>query len=66
MEQHPVRPAPVAASAAAGSGNATQISQYLTFSLGDDLFAVGILAIKEIIQYGQITDVPLNYENFRD
>lgn len=57
MEQHPIRPAPVGA--ATGGVSATQISQYLTFSLGDDLFAVGILAIKEIIQYGQITDVPL-------
>jgi purine-binding chemotaxis protein CheW len=34
-------------------------SQYLTFSLADELFAVGILAIKEIIQYGQLTSVPL-------
>jgi purine-binding chemotaxis protein CheW len=34
-------------------------SQYLTFSLGDELFAVGILVIKEIIQFGQLTTVPL-------
>jgi len=33
--------------------------QFLTFSLGQELFAVGILVIKEIIQYGQITAVPL-------
>ena len=56
MQQQAVRPSPVPV---AGGANATQISQYLTFSLGEDLFAVGILAIKEIIQYGQITDVPL-------
>ncbi|MFT5533064.1 MAG: purine-binding chemotaxis protein CheW [Burkholderiaceae bacterium] len=36
-----------------------QMKQYLTFSLGQDLFAVGILVIKEIIQYGQLTTVPL-------
>ncbi|MDY7575522.1 chemotaxis protein CheW [Actimicrobium sp. CCI2.3] len=36
-----------------------QARQYLTFSLGRDLFAVGILVIKEIIQYGQLTTVPL-------
>jgi purine-binding chemotaxis protein CheW len=36
-----------------------QAKQYLTFSLGQDLFAVGILVIKEIIQYGQLTTVPL-------
>lgn len=34
-------------------------TQYLTFWLGKELFALGILTIKEIIQYGQITTVPL-------
>ncbi|GAA4014586.1 chemotaxis protein CheW [Actimicrobium antarcticum] len=33
--------------------------QYLTFSLGKEVFAVGILVIKEIIQYGQLTTVPM-------
>ncbi len=37
----------------------TEAKQYLTFSLGEELFAVSILVIKEIIQYGQITTVPL-------
>lgn len=32
--------------------------QYLTFMLGGEVFAVGILAIKEIIEYGQLTEVP--------
>lgn len=41
----------------AGAGGET--GQYLTFSLGDDVFAVGILVIKEIIQFGQLTTVPL-------
>ncbi len=59
MQQHPAQPARPAPASTVGVGNATQVSQYLTFSLGEDLFAVGILAIKEIIQYGQITDVPL-------
>lgn len=36
-----------------------QARQFLTFSLGQDVFAVGILIIKEIIQYGQLTTVPL-------
>lgn len=36
-----------------------QAGQYLTFFLGQEIFAVGILAIKEIIQFGQITNVPL-------
>ncbi len=33
--------------------------QYLTFMLGDEMFAVGILSIKEIIEYGQLTVVPM-------
>lgn len=33
--------------------------QYLSFWVGKEVFAVGILGIKEIIQYGQITAVPL-------
>ena len=36
-----------------------QQRQYLTFSLGGDMFALGILNIKEIIEYGNITDVPM-------
>lgn len=34
-------------------------SQYLTFWLADEMFAIGILKIKEIIEYGQITSVPM-------
>lgn len=33
--------------------------QYLTFSSGGDMFAIGILAIKEIIEYGNLTCVPM-------
>lgn len=36
-----------------------QAGQYLTFHVGKELFAIGILVIKEIIQYGQLTTVPL-------
>jgi purine-binding chemotaxis protein CheW len=32
--------------------------QYLTFMLGGEVFAMGILAIKEIIEYGYLTEVP--------
>lgn len=32
--------------------------QYLTFVLGGETYAMGILSIKEIIEYGQLTDVP--------
>jgi purine-binding chemotaxis protein CheW len=34
-------------------------AQYLTFMLGGEVFAVGILAIKEIIEYGGLTAVPM-------
>lgn len=33
--------------------------QYLTFFLANEMFAIGILNIKEIIEYGQITAVPM-------
>ncbi|APO94527.1 chemotaxis protein CheW [Xanthomonas vesicatoria] len=33
--------------------------QYLTFSLGGDMFGLGILGIKEIIEYRIPTDVPM-------
>lgn len=33
--------------------------QYLTFMLGSEAFAIGILVIKEIIEYGQLTVVPM-------
>lgn len=34
-------------------------SQYLTFSLGGEMFAVGILCVKEIIEYGSLTEIPM-------
>lgn len=37
----------------------TEQQQYLTFVLDDEMFAIGILAIREIIGYGQITEVPM-------
>jgi purine-binding chemotaxis protein CheW len=33
--------------------------QYLTFALGGEMFAVSIVTIKEIIEYGQLTSVPM-------
>jgi len=33
--------------------------QYLTFMLGTEIFAIGILAIKEIIEYHTLTVVPM-------
>ncbi|MDD5248372.1 MAG: chemotaxis protein CheW [Rhodocyclaceae bacterium] len=40
--------------AAAGEAN-----QYLTFTLAGEMFAVGILNVKEIIEYGSLTEIPM-------
>lgn len=40
-------------------------SQYLTFSLAGEPFAIGILAIKEIIQFASVTPVPMMPESVR-
>jgi purine-binding chemotaxis protein CheW len=45
---------PAEAPAAGGGGH-----QYLTFSLGDEVFAMNIANVREIIQYGPMTSVPL-------
>jgi len=33
--------------------------QYLTFLIGGEMFAISILSIKEIIEYGSLTTVPM-------
>ena len=33
--------------------------QYLTFMIGGEMFAISILGIKEIIEYGHLTTVPM-------
>lgn len=50
---HPVTPQPVAELAAA------EIHQYLTFSAKGEMFAIGILNVKEIIEFGAITEIPM-------
>ncbi len=40
-------------------GQGAEQQQYLTFSLGEEMFAIGILSIREIIEYGQLTEVPM-------
>lgn len=41
-----------------GTTVADDHQQYLTFVLSSETFAVGILGIKEIIEYGHLTNVP--------
>jgi len=36
-----------------------EIAQYLTFQLSGEMYAVGILNVKEIIEYGQLTEIPM-------
>lgn len=39
-----------------GSGN---VQQFLTFLLNDEIYGIGILSIREIIEYGNLTVVPM-------
>jgi purine-binding chemotaxis protein CheW len=48
---------PAVLNAAIGQSQLDQ-HQYLTFMLGGETYAMGILAIKEIIEYGNLTEVP--------
>jgi purine-binding chemotaxis protein CheW len=41
------------------AGVGGQAMQYLTFSLSEEVFAIDIRTVREIIQYGAITVVPL-------
>ncbi|MCC7081046.1 MAG: chemotaxis protein CheW [Burkholderiales bacterium] len=41
------------------SAAASDQRQYLTFLLGGEAYAIAILRIKEIIEYGQLTSVPM-------
>lgn len=45
--------------ATAGVRKTAEAGQYLTFVLGGEAYAIGILAIKEIIEYHALTEVPM-------
>ena len=47
------------ASGAVAAPVAVEPAQYLTFMLAGEVFAIGILAIKEIIEYHGLTEVPM-------
>ncbi len=44
---------------APGGHAGSEAQQYLTFTLGGEMFAVGILNVKEIIEYGNLTQIPM-------
>ena len=43
----------------AAIANDEQTGQYLTFVLANETYSIGILGIKEIIEYGVVTSVPM-------
>jgi len=47
------------------AAEAVPASQYLTFVLGEETYAIGTLAIKEIIEHGQMTRVPMMPQSIR-
>ena len=51
--------------AAVAAPGSEQTHQYLTFVLAGEVFAMGILAIKEIIEYTDLTTVPMTPEYVR-
>jgi purine-binding chemotaxis protein CheW len=59
MAQLGTQPAAARASGEKSSALEEQTQQYLTFMLGGEMFAIGILAIKEIIEYASLTEVPM-------
>ena len=58
MNQTQMR-APSAHLAEKSSLQMEQARQYLTFMLGREVFALGILGVKEIIEYSNLTEVPM-------
>lgn len=57
----PARGNPLSAATAqtAVAGTSDAPAQYLTFSLAGEMFAVGILNVKEIIEFGHLTEIPM-------
>lgn len=49
----------------AGAPAAGAPAQYLTFMLGGEAFGIGIMAVKEIIEFGSVTDVPMMPDSIR-
>ena len=48
-----------AGAAGFGQGKDADANQYLTFTVSGQMYGIGILAIKEIIQYGAVSGVPM-------
>jgi purine-binding chemotaxis protein CheW len=48
-----------AAPALAPAPDPVEPTQYLTFMVGKELYAIGILGVREIIEYHKLTEVPM-------
>ena len=59
MTQTNTHAAPSAPVGGLSAAKSEQAQQYLTFTLGSEVYAIGILAIKEIIEYSSLTSVPM-------
>lgn len=59
------KPAAAAVVPALFEGQGAEHGQYLIFTLAGETLAIGILAIKEIIEYGELTEVPMMPEAVR-
>ncbi|MBP8022644.1 MAG: purine-binding chemotaxis protein CheW [Azonexus sp.] len=57
MSQLAPTPGPARGGLLVATDNTPQ--QYLTFTLGGEMFAVAILNVKEIIEYGSVTEIPM-------
>lgn len=55
----PPKAPPAGASQKASGEGGDESQQFLTFMLGDEPFVISIRNVKEIIEYGQITPVPM-------
>ena len=44
---------------AAQAAAAAELQQYLTFLLGGEMYGLAILNVKEIIEYGSLTEIPM-------
>ena len=52
-------PSPRAAGIVSQPHRSGDTRQYLTFNVGSEMFALGILNVKEIIEYGSLTEIPM-------
>lgn len=55
----PAQAAGTAIARATGGADGAETRQYLTFQLSGEMYALRILNVKEIIEYGNLTEIPM-------